>query len=140
MSDLERIEGLMERIKAVLEERVAPMPMLLTMKGAAHQLSVGMTKLRELVKLNVVLTIALDGRQMVPASEISRLCYVEPPRWQTPQATRLAAALAKIREPYPGGREALLKVRSAKRRTAQSQDFSELDGLLKGKKPKRKKR
>ncbi len=138
-SDLERIEGLLIGIRTHLEEHAAVLPALLTMKAAAKQLSVGMTKFRELVRANVVLTVDLDGRQMVPASEITRLSHVDRPKVTlTPKAQRLADSLKKVHEPIPGAKEAVISVRNAKRpRVGHSQDFSELDTLLKSK-PKKK--
>ncbi len=135
-SGLERIEGLLKEIMAELRERGAtPMPTLLTLKAAAGQLSIGMTKLRELVNAQVVMTTELGGRQMVPASEIARLSQVDRPRLTlTPKAQRLADSLKKVREPIAGAKEAAISVRNAKRpRATQLQDFSQLDALLKSK-------
>lgn len=138
--DLERIEGLLFEIKEELARRGAtPLPTLLTMKAAGTQLSVGRTKMAELTKSGVVLTVDLDGRQMVPASEIVRLSQVDRPKVAlTPKAMRLAASLSKLKEPLPGAKEAAVRMRHARRpRAGQSQDFSELDGLLKAR-PKKK--
>lgn len=138
--DLERIEGLLIEIKEELARRGAtPLPTLLTMKAAAAQLSVGRTKMAELTKAGVVLTVDLDGRQMVPASEIVRLSQVARPKVTlSPKAMRLAKSLEKVRGPIPGAKDAVIAVRNAKRsRPGQSQDFSRLDALLKSKPKKR---
>lgn len=126
--DLERIEALIMELKAELSRRGAtPLPTLLTLKMAARELSVGMTKLRELVAANVVLTVPLGGRPMVPRSEIERLSKVGPPK-PAPlkgEAKRLAGSLAKLRAPMPGARELLLKVRNARNPRAEGTQDSD---------------
>ena len=99
-----------EEVRGKIEE-----PLLFAFPAAARKLGIGKTKLRELVKSGVVVTVQLGGREMVPASEIARLAHVDPPKVLPPQTRRLAASLAKLREPIPGAKEAALKVRDAKR-------------------------
>ena len=100
-----------------LERRGArPLPTLLRLSDAARELSVGMTKMRELVKAHVVMSVQLGGRELVPRSEIERLSTVSPPKVAlTGKAARLAASLAKVREPIPGAAAAAVSVRNAKR-------------------------
>lgn len=136
---LEGIRRELAALRGEMQKRQPPARALYKLSEAAKELGVGMTKLRQLVKERVVLVVELGGRDMVPASEIARLSQVERPKVAlSPKAQRLAASLAKVREPLPGGREAALRARNRKH-PGQSQDFSRLDALLKGK-PKKVKR
>lgn len=63
---------LLEEIRAELGKR-SHKPEILTLKMAAHEMSVGLTKLKQMIASGHVLTVDLGGRKMVPLSEIHRL-------------------------------------------------------------------
>lgn len=115
--ELERVEDLLVQLRAELAERGSkPLPTLLKLEDAARELSVGMTKMRELVKRGVVLATREVGGWRVPRSEIERLAHVERPKVAlTGKAARLASSLAKLREPVPVKEGLKLKVRDATR-------------------------
>lgn len=138
-SDLERIEELLKDLKEELALRGGnPLPTLLTKKHAAKEFSVGKTKLAELIKAGVVLTVPFGGVDMVPRSEIERLSHVEPAKVAlSPKQQRLAASLQKIREPEPGAKEAVLRVRGAKN-PKPTQDRAALEEMLKADAAKRR--
>lgn len=115
--EMERIEALLSGLVAEIERRGSkPLPTLLKLSDAARELSVGMTKMRELVKRGVVLTTTELGHVRVPRSEIERLATVERPKVALKgEPKRLAASLAKLRETTPGTQSLKLKVRDARK-------------------------
>lgn len=124
-AELERIEVELKGIKAELQRLGAnPSPSLLTLQAAARSLSIGQTKLRDLVKRGVILTTTQLGRPMVPASEIARVASVPkltgyprvslPPRVM-PKPPPVLVARTRVRKGTPG----------------QSQDPDELKAMLK---------
>lgn len=115
--ELERIEVLLVGLQKELERRGAqPLPTLLTLQAASKELSVGMTKMRELVKSHVVMTVQLGGREMVPRSEIERLATVSPPKVALRgEAKRLAGSLAQLRAPSQSAKSVAVSVRNARR-------------------------
>jgi hypothetical protein len=74
---MERLEELLGELKEDvrrLNERVSPgKPMALTMKMAAHELSVGLSTLQGMVRKKAIETCVIGGRRMVPMSEIYRI-------------------------------------------------------------------
>lgn len=65
------VEGLRELKIAV--EGSAQLPMVLTTKRAARELSVSSTTLKLMIKRQLLHTVMIGRRRMVPASEIRRL-------------------------------------------------------------------
>lgn len=131
--DLERIEALiMELRQELLKRGATPLPTLLTLPMAARELSVGMTKLRELIASNVVLTVTELGREKVPRSEIERLSQVEPPKVALRgEAKRLAGSLAKLRGATLGAQALKLRVRDTKRPRSLTGGTQDSDALRK---------
>lgn len=96
---------LLSEFKATLKASAA-LPMLVTQPEAAAQLSIGMTKLNQLIKSGQLRTVTLGkGRRgkrahpMVPRAELERLCAVggpaptPPPPAKRPRASRPPRAL-----------------------------------------------
>ena len=132
-----RIEAQLTEIRRLLEKSVRLQRAMYPLPEAAELLGVGMTKMRELVKSGVVMTVPLAGRDMVPNSEIERLSYAEPPKMIEPKQRRLAASLAKLRHPESVAPGAALRMRNAKR-PRPAQDLEALEAMLKADVKKRK--
>lgn len=106
-AELRAIREEMARLNARLEVTGSALPPLLTKRAAAAALSVSLSKLKQLIRSHVVLTVMLDKRAMVPASEVQRLATPrsgQPPsvrqasrRKQVPQGLTGAAGAAALR-------------------------------------------
>lgn len=68
--DEQSLERLFRRIMA---EHEGPLPQVLSMERAAKELSIGITKLKRLVRDGVVLTCTVGLRRMIPSSEVRKL-------------------------------------------------------------------
>lgn len=84
INDIERIEQELKAIRICLTELATSMKSqvvearavradVLTKKGAARALSIGLTKLNALIASGMVLTVLIGKRQMVPRTEVERL-------------------------------------------------------------------
>lgn len=132
-----RIEAELAEIRRLLEGKVRLRREMYPLPEAAELLGVKMTKMYQLVKSGVVLTRPLGDSDMVPHSEIERLSHVDPPKMLEPKQKRLAASLAKLREPVPGARESALRVRDS-RRPRPTQDLAALEEALKARSKKKR--
>lgn len=69
-----------------LEERASPesLPMVLTPKRAAEELSIGLTTLQEMIARRELLTVKVRGRHMIPTREIIRISTPKETHAKTP--------------------------------------------------------
>lgn len=73
--DEESLERVFRRIMA---EHAGPLPHVLTMERAAEELSIGLTKLKGLVRSGELLACTVGLRKMIPSSEVRRLATPAP--------------------------------------------------------------
>lgn len=114
------LEKFMRELRAMFKA-AGPLPMLLTQADAAAQLSIGLTKLNELIKSGRLKTVSLGegkrgkpGHPMVPRSELERLARPDSPRETPPRPARRRASrpVAKGAKPATAADvEALLRRR-----------------------------
>ena len=98
--ELRSIRAEVEQLKAALEQVTAPVRVI-TLREAAHRLSIGKTTLRQLVAKRTVRAVLVGNRRMIPTSEVERLTAL-PPR---PSASAPDAAKAAAREAERTARE-----------------------------------
>ena len=104
---LRRIEAKLEQIARKVDMGSAP-PSALTQPQAARLLSIGMTKLKRMVREKQIRRVKIGGRWMVPMSEVVRLTSIttkartSPTVRPSPPTTHDAATLReKLRREKP---------------------------------------
>lgn len=94
------LEELAPVLKAVVRElrESDRLPVMLTYRMAAHELSCGLTKLHVLIRQGKIRTRMVGGQPMVPASEVLKFAKLEdrPPRQKKGAPYSLEAELAKV--------------------------------------------
>lgn len=97
-----RIEDKLDELCSTLDRLVqqldAPMPKVLTRERAAHELSVSLTTLKQMIRDGQLVTVSIGKRQMVPASEVMRLAKPAPAKKASSAHRPRAAASTALDE------------------------------------------
>jgi hypothetical protein len=85
----ERLVEILEQMRVLLARTHKELPLTLTPKGAARELSVSLTVLKGMIRSGEIQTVPVKGRRMVPSSELIRIA--------TPQPEHVTKAQAKAK-------------------------------------------
>lgn len=102
-SDVEgKLVEVLEELKLAMGAMQRALPRILTLKRAAQELSISKRKLQDLLAKGVLQSVVIDGRRLVPSSEIERLATPLKPKRRataTPvRSRRPADQAASVRE------------------------------------------
>jgi excisionase family DNA binding protein len=75
-------------LKKLQAKSSGPLPQVLTYKQAAEQLSVGMTKLKAMVKRLEIRPCDVGKRKMIPLTEVQRMSQPAPVKESSPRARK----------------------------------------------------
>lgn len=102
-SNLEgKLSEALEELRLAMGAMQRALPRVLTLKRAAAELSISKRKLQDLLAKGILQSVVIDGRKMVPASEIDRLATPPLRKGKKPpprvKSQRPAEQAASVRE------------------------------------------
>ncbi len=116
----EEVRAMRLEITRLLDRVDRPLPLVLTKKRAAKELSIGITKLKGLISAGLITTIMMDRVSMISTREVRRVATdgthpAKAPRGKAPPRPRKASKTSTAAEEVERARE-LLAARRKQRR------------------------
>lgn len=98
-----KLSEVLDELKLAMRAMQRALPRILTLKRAAEEMSISKRKLQDLLAKGVLQSVIIDGRRLVPSSEIERLATPLTPKKKRAapkktRSTRPADQAASVRE------------------------------------------